>query len=237
MYSYGWTGGGSAGPPIVLIHGMGVSGRYFEPLARALAPERSVWIIDLPGFGRSSRPEEVLDVPTLAAEVGRWLAEVGISRGILVGHSMGAQVAVEAALRQPASVSGLVLMGPTFDPTARSAWRQMMRLALSAFRERPSAWALALRDYLRCGPRRLLRTLLAGLTHHLEERLPLVMVPALVVRGASDAVAPRRWAVEACQLLREARLIEVDGAGHAVQHKRPEEAARAVIAFAESLGR
>ena len=48
--------------PIILVHGLGVSSRYMRPLAELLAAERSVYMIDLPGFGRSEKPRRALNI-------------------------------------------------------------------------------------------------------------------------------------------------------------------------------
>ena len=57
-----------SGEPVVLVHGLGVSGRYLEPLGELLAARRRILVPDLPGWGRSEDPPRALDVEA-AAEV------------------------------------------------------------------------------------------------------------------------------------------------------------------------
>jgi pimeloyl-ACP methyl ester carboxylesterase len=52
--------------PVVLVHGLGLSGRYMLPTAEHLAPHFPVYVPDLPGFGDSEKPAQTLDVPALA---------------------------------------------------------------------------------------------------------------------------------------------------------------------------
>ncbi|HEX5817918.1 MAG TPA: alpha/beta fold hydrolase, partial [Gemmatimonadales bacterium] len=70
---HAFHGGLAAAPPILLLHGLGVSGRYFLPLAERLARDFAVHIPELPGHGDSSRPAHSLDVPALADVLEAWL--------------------------------------------------------------------------------------------------------------------------------------------------------------------
>ena len=110
----------AARPPVVLVHGYGVAGRYMVPLAEHLAPDFHVHIPDLPGFGRSNKPAKVLAIPDLADALAAWMAEAGLGRAALVGNSLGCQILAEFALRHGERVACLVLQGPTADPAART---------------------------------------------------------------------------------------------------------------------
>jgi 2-hydroxy-6-oxonona-2,4-dienedioate hydrolase len=106
--------------PIVLCHGFGVSSRYMVPLAEALARDFRVYAPNLPGFGRSNRPADVLDIGGLAEALAAWMAALGLGPAALIGNSLGCQVIVEVALRHRERVACLVLQGPTPDrPRAR----------------------------------------------------------------------------------------------------------------------
>jgi 2-hydroxy-6-oxonona-2,4-dienedioate hydrolase len=66
---------------VVLVHGLVVSSRYMVPIAERLAPYHQVFATDLPGFGRSERPLQALDVAGLADALSVWMGEVGLERG------------------------------------------------------------------------------------------------------------------------------------------------------------
>lgn len=226
----------SAGPasgarPVVLVHGYGVSGTYMVPLARRLAAELPVWVPDLPGHGRSEKPERALDVPELAEALRAWMDAVGLGRVAFYANSMGCQVVAELAVRHPERVDRLVFAGPTADPAARTAWRQMLRLLRAALAERPSLIPLVVADYLRAGPRRLVAELEALLEHRIEERLPLIDAPAMVLRGEKDAVAPQRWTAEVARMLGADGVHVVPRAGHALNYSVPEELLRRIRPF------
>jgi 2-hydroxy-6-oxonona-2,4-dienedioate hydrolase len=221
----------AGGPPVVLVHGLVVSGRYMVPLLDELARSHNVYAPDLPGFGRSEGPAGALDVAGLADALAAWMRAAGLSRAVLVANSMGCQVITELALRHPELVEKVVLQGPTMDPRARSAPRQMWRLLVDTTREPPSLIAIEGLDLLRAGVRRSWRTFRYALDDPIEERLPRVRVPALVVHGSRDGISPRYWAEEVARLLPNGRLVHLPATPHAANYSAPAPFARAVQAF------
>src|SRR5205814_6464226 len=71
---------GGSGGPIVLVHGLAVSSRYFVPLAERLVVRRRVLAPDLPGYGRSGSPPRALGIEELAKALTEWLDLVGLDR-------------------------------------------------------------------------------------------------------------------------------------------------------------
>jgi pimeloyl-ACP methyl ester carboxylesterase len=224
-------GPAAGGPPVVLVHGLVVSGRYMVPLLDELARSHAVYAPDLPGFGRSEGPAHALDVVGLADALAAWMRASGLGGAALVGNSMGCQVITELVLRHPGLAGRVVLQGPTMDPRARSAPRQMWRLLLDTTREPPSLIAIEGLDLLRAGVGRSWRTFQHALGDPVEERLPKVRVPALVVHGSRDRISPRGWAEEVARLLPDGRLVVLPGAAHAANYSAAADFARVVRAF------
>jgi 2-hydroxy-6-oxonona-2,4-dienedioate hydrolase len=224
-------GRSAGGPPVVLVHGLVVSGRYMVPLLEELARSHTVYAPDLPGFGRSEGPARALDVAGLADALATWMRAAGLSGAALVGNSMGCQVIAELVLRHPDLVEKVVLQGPTMDPGASSAPRQMWRLLADTSRESPSLVAIEGLDLIRAGVVRSWRTFRHALDDPIEERLSRVRVPALVVHGSRDGISPRHWAEEVARLLPNGRLVVLPGTPHAANYSAPAEFARAVRAF------
>lgn len=229
--SPGVAGGG--GPTYVLVHGLIVSGRYLMPLAVRLAEERRVLVPDLPGFGGSEKPRRPLEVADLAAVLAAYVGGLGLERVVLVANSFGCQVSAALAARDPGPVERMVLIGPTVDTAAPGAVRQLGRLVGSLFREPAEYPALLAADFLRVGLPRALRASRVALADRIEEALPRVTVPTLVLRGSDDVIAPRRWAEEATRLLPAGRLAEVPGGGHALNYGASAATCRLIRAFAE----
>lgn len=228
-----WSGGPptSDRPPLVLVHGLGVSGRYMLPALVRLARTRRVYAPDLPGFGRSDKPDGALNVPELADALAAWMRAVGLSTAVLVGHSFGSLVVLDLASRHPSMVERLVLAAPMGDPRARGAFRHVWRLLLDAPREPFSLIPLVVRDYLTTGLVRAARTLRFALDDRTEDKLPRVDVPALVLSGSRDPVVTARWAREAARLLPRGEHVTIEGAAHAVNYNSPSRFARAVERF------
>lgn len=199
----------------VLVHGLGVGPRYLERLSTELHQDEVVLAPDL---------RHPLPVRLLAAR----LAAAMPSPAIVVANSMGCQVATELAMQRPDLVEALALIGPTVEPDAHGLLRHVGRLAVDAWYEPPSLLALVAREYVRFGPIRLLRH--ARLVHadRIEERLPRLGCPVVVIRGARDPLCPARWARAAAALPRFGSLVTIAGAAHAAHYSHPREVAGVV---------
>lgn len=220
-----------SGPPVVLVHGLAVSSRYFAPLIRELARTRTVIAPDLPGYGRSQTPTRPLGIPELADALDEWLEVAGVVPAPLVANSLGCQVAVDLAVRRPQRVSRLVLLGPTMDPSAPTILRQAARLVLDTLREPPGLRVAETIDYLRMGPRRTIATARLALADPFAEKARRVPHPALVVRSGRDAIISQAWAERVARALPDGRLAVIPGEPHAAHWSAAREVARVVEEF------
>jgi 2-hydroxy-6-oxonona-2,4-dienedioate hydrolase len=218
-------------PTLVLVHGLVISSLYMVPTAVRLAPHFRTLAPDLPGFGLSSKPSRVLDIPEMADALADWMSAVGLDSAVLVGNSLGCQLSVDLAARYPARVRAMVLAGPTMDPAARSAPRQIGRWLVDWLQERPSLAAAHARDYYEAGLRRAWRTFRHALNDPVEEKLPQVHCPTLVLRGARDPIVPQSWVDLMTRRLPNARQTVIPGGPHVVNYSTPREFARIVRAF------
>ena len=113
---------GGEGTPIVLIHGLSSSMGFWEYQVEELAKTHRVLALDLPGYGASSRPDAPCTPPWYADVVSDWMDAQGLDNAVIMGHSMGGQVAMELALRHPERVERLILSAPAgieaFSPGA-----------------------------------------------------------------------------------------------------------------------
>lgn len=102
------------GAPVVLIHGVGMNADVWGPQIRVLRAHHDVIAMDMPGHGESTLPPDPAYLEDYGAAVIGLLEALGIGRAALVGHSMGALVAMQVALRHPARVTRLVAMNAVF---------------------------------------------------------------------------------------------------------------------------
>lgn len=231
-YHYRLAGAPDApGTPLVLVHGLGVSSAYWRRLQPLLADGRRVYALDLPGFGRTTRPHRTLDIDTLARVLADWLDALGLGSVHLAGHSMGGQVVATFARAHPARVSGLILMGSTIGARGAKTPRQALGLLRDALYESPSLLPVVLRDYLRAGPRRILRTgVLADAEDTIATVAQLAAMP-LIIRGDRDTVIPIGDTRRLLRAAPGATFIEIPGGAHAVHWSRPQAVADDVAAF------
>ena len=203
---------------ILLVHGLGLTHRYFARLQPLLPGSRA---IDLEGTS----------LDEMTASVAR-IAEPGT---LIVANSIGTQIATELAVRSPESVSGLVLSGPTWDPAAPSIPAQLLRLLADSYREQPSLVPVALADYARRGPLHILRAARSMLRHPMAERLAQVTAPVVIVRGSGDPICGQRWAEELAAAPLHGRLVTVPGSAHAVDWSHPGDVVQVVEEVQQSL--
>jgi 2-hydroxy-6-oxonona-2,4-dienedioate hydrolase len=211
-------------PAVVLVHGFVHAGGYMLPTAKHLRDDFQTFAPDLPGFGDSAGPRRALDVAGLGEALAAWLAAVGLERVALLGNSFGCQVAVECVLRSPGRVSHLILQGPTTDPAARTPFGQLREWFRNARYEPPISRNMV-RDYWKAGLLRAAATARYLLRDAIEDKLPRIRVPTLVVRGEHDPLVPQAWAEEVVRLLPDGRLVLIPGAAHTVVYFAPRECA------------
>jgi 2-hydroxy-6-oxonona-2,4-dienedioate hydrolase len=214
----------------VLVHGLGMSSRYMEPLARELARDFRVFAPDQPGFGKSGKPDRALTVRELADFFAAWLDAADLDRAAFIGNSFGCQIAADLAARHPRRVVRLVLQGPTTDASARTLPRQLARWIWNSWGE-PRATNTLVVDYHNAGIGRVLRTLRYVMDDAIEDKLPRIPAPTLVIRGTRDRIVPQDWAETVARLLPNGRLVVVPGAAHTMNHHWPRQFARVVRPF------
>jgi 2-hydroxy-6-oxonona-2,4-dienedioate hydrolase len=218
-------------PVVVLVHGLALSGRYMVPTAEALARDFRVYVPDFPGFGDSAKPPHALDVPQLADALAGWMTAAGLERASLLGNSFGCQIIAHLAARHPERVARGVLQGPTTPPEERSWLWQFIRWRQNAPFVPPEMDEISAIDYRKCGIVRALTTFQYSLRDKMEEQLPHVQAPMLVVRGARDPICNQDWAETVARLLPRGRLAIIPEVAHTLVLTSPVELAAASRPF------
>lgn len=216
-------------PPLVLVHGLVVSGSYFRPVARFLDANYRIYIPDLPGYGRSPS-KRMWTVPSITQRLADWMDAHDLRDCVLVGNSLGCQIITLLATTRPDLVRGMVLVAPTLDPAVRNGIHLMLRGALDIPRERRTIWGVWIPDFLRAGPRRALMMLHQTMRDGDAQldRLGDVHQPALVVGGGRDPISPPEWVQEMANRMLNARALILDGCPHALNYSSPRNLARAI---------
>lgn len=204
------------GPSYILLHGIGMGRRYWGALTDVLGTTGRVYALDLPGFGDAPEPETPLDMQQSGDLIAELVTGMRIPDPVLVGHSMGAQVAVEAAARHPDVFDVLVLISPTVNPEERGARIQAVRLVQDLWGAHLRVLGYGVVYYLKAGPRWYFKTLRTMMDHQVEKTMPHVKARTLVIRGSEDKLCPRSWVDRIVAAIPGSRLVEVRGTGHEV---------------------
>jgi 2-hydroxy-6-oxonona-2,4-dienedioate hydrolase len=221
--------------PVVFIHGFGVSGRYFIPAMHNLAVRFPVYAPDLPGHGLSQSPDRAMNIKGLACALVAWMDAAGIGRAMLIGHSMGCQIAVELAVSHPEKADRIVLIGMPPEPAIRNPLIQLVRLLRCIVHERPSLIPCVLKDYIRMNWR-VVPEFFFMLRYSVLSALPELTVPVMLVRGEHDALSPAEWFEESAGLVSTACTAIIPDAAHAVHYSASERSCAALELFLNDAG-
>jgi pimeloyl-ACP methyl ester carboxylesterase len=217
------------GEPLILVHGLTGSTRSWLPSVPHLASRFRVHTVDLAGFGQTRAHE--FRLTDAASCLEGFMDQAHIERASLIGHSMGALVAADLAVRTPDRVSRLVLVAPPVGAHRRSIGRHARELA-SAILAVPLMFVPSLlSDVLRAGPITLWRAARDLLSVKAEPTLAGISAPTLLVWGELDSVVPVSVGRRLERLVPDSRLLVVAGAGHAPMWDQPERFGRAVTRF------
>jgi pimeloyl-ACP methyl ester carboxylesterase len=196
---------GSAGIPLLLVHGLGARSEDWSPMMPTLAAQGfHVYAPDLLGYGRSPRPNVPYSIPLEENVVVNFMHAVGLQRADVDGWSMGGWIAAELALDHPQMVERLVLddsagiayqlsFPPSaFVPTDAAGLNRLLAL-LTPHPQRLPAFVVraTLRKVKREGPiiQQSMNSMLSG-TGLLDTRLKDITQPTLIVWGSEDHLIP-----------------------------------------------
>ena len=243
---------GAGTPAVVFLHYWGGSSRTWRHVADMLTSDFRTVAVDQRGWGQSDKPDYGYDLASLAADAQGVVEALGLTRFILVGHSMGGKVAQLLASRRPRGLAGLVLVAPS-PPVPMNLPLDVRHGMIGAYASRDSIVAtveqvlagspLGADDLEAVVSDSLLGAAAAKaawpLTTSQEDISPVVariVVPTLVISGAEDRVDPP--AVLKQELLTRiphARLFLLPGIGHLAPLEAPGNVAGLIRTFIQSL--
>lgn len=210
------------GEPLILLHGAtGTGRRHWEPQIPALADRFHVIVPDQRGHGRTNNPQGSISYPELARDLLALMDHLGAEDAHLCGFSLGAGVALYAALERPRAVRSLVLYGTPYrmEPSILAAYEPLCPDEIE--RSRPD-WAAALSANHACHYgadywRQLLRQIREEWQRRPDlclEDLERIATPTLLCYGDRDAALRRGQAVQMLGAIPGCRLYVAPGSDH-----------------------
>ncbi|HXC45857.1 MAG TPA: alpha/beta hydrolase [Solirubrobacteraceae bacterium] len=215
-----------SGQPVLVLHGWGASIEAVYPILTGLAPVASVYALDLPGFGQSEPPPAPWGVAEYQAFVAAFMDALEIERPAIVGHSNGGRIAIRMAATEPQRAARLVLVDSAGIRPKRTL-RYYRRVGMAKIgkyaarllgppgerlRER-IVGRVASADYA-AAAETMRPTLVRLVNSDLREYLPRISAPTLLVWGAQDTDTPPADGRLMEQLIPDAGLVVLEGAGH-----------------------
>ncbi|MEO7586461.1 MAG: alpha/beta hydrolase [Arachnia sp.] len=220
------------GPAFVLVHGFGVSSRYFGPLAAELSKYGRVLVLDLPGFGDTHDPDKSPRITGFAQVVNATIRRLEVEDAIIIGHSMGTQVAVEALERAPGLARAALLAAPVVNDRERKGWLLLWRFVQSAVKEPPSSAWDSVVGFSRTTPGWLWHNFFPMLRYRIEDHLRHTEAPIVIVGGSEDRIAPPDWCHRLATVRDGVDVVIVDGEAHEMIHTAPVAVTHAAMALA-----
>ncbi len=233
-------------PPVILIHGAGGHHLYWPPQVRRLHDQR-IFTVDLPGHGKSEGIGHH-SIDDYTGEIIKFTKAAKLNAAVLVGHSMGAAVALRTAIRFPKKVLGLGLVGsaaslrvaPSIlqsaaDPTMfTQAVRMVIDLSFAP-QTNLRLKELAAQRMAEIRPSVLYGDFLACEAFDAADQLSKISVPTLILCGAEDKMTPPKHSEFLRDHIAGAQLEIMPNAGHMVMLEQPDQVAEKLSAFLDSI--
>ncbi|MEM4488556.1 MAG: alpha/beta hydrolase [Desulfurococcaceae archaeon] len=240
-------------PKLLLIHGLGGSIKSWIPIFDSLAKRFHVIALDLPGFGRSDEIPGTYTMKHYANIVCSLMKSIGFHPAFLMGHSMGALIAIKTYLMCTEKIQGLILIDSTgISKTIVEKIKQYMgdRWNKNRLKElyldcilgkmgklnesELDEWLNSLKDpkfyraYMSC-----LNSMLKEIIH--VNDLRKVKVPTLIIWGSEDKLTPVEDGIKLSKLITMSKFILIEGAGHVPHSEAPEVVLQLVTNFISGL--
>jgi pimeloyl-ACP methyl ester carboxylesterase len=243
------------GQPLVMMHAFPLSQRMFQPQREALPGVARLLTFDQPGVGDSAPAEvSINDMADIAAAL---LDAQSIGRAVVGGVSMGGYAAFAFARRHPGRLRALILANTRTNADNEEAKkgrrdmaavarqqgapeianRMLPKLLGETTRRERRAVVERVRAIAESVPGETIARLLDALANRADsaDLLAQINVPALVIAGEQDAIAPPQEAAQWAGRIRGARFVTIPGAGHLPNLEAPEAFNKTVQDFLESL--
>lgn len=237
------------GEPIVMVHGLGGTSNVWGPQAEVLSRYFKVIRPDLPGSGRSHAAGP-LTIDGLADTVLQVMDENGAMSAHLVGHSMGTIVCQHVAVKRPAVIKSLALIGPLAAPpeparanirarAAKARSEGMAGIADAIVQGGTSAATKASRPEAAAFIRELIMRQDAedyalsceALADAQPAPIESLKIPAIFITGSEDATSPAPSARALANRLQGSQMVVLDRCGHWTTLERPSEVTQTLLNF------
>ena len=226
------------GDPVVLLPGLGLTGRFYDRNASAFAAAGFRFIVpDMPSFGGTSGPLTGHAIAQGVVCAHELIDLLQLARVHWIGHSVGAQTALAITVAAPERARSLCLAGPTGSDARflRRTLHQALGLAREAVHAGVRVIAAVARDYVRTSPLAYIGTWLRAAADEPFAHARAVPCPALLVAGTDDPVATHAFVERLAAAIPGARIAWIEGGGHALPRGCADGFNAAIISFLRTV--
>ncbi|OGO30432.1 MAG: hypothetical protein A2Z29_05200 [Chloroflexi bacterium RBG_16_56_11] len=235
------------GEPLVVIHGGGGDARTWWKNIRELADKYTVYAPDLPGYGGSEPLDGRYYIPELSDFIGKFTASLGLEKFYLIGHSLGGGIALNYALESPQKIKKLVLVSSLCLGREIAFWVRLFSLPALvksvgmmfvgilkglnwlARHLNPAAYIMPLSPASVAVGGNI--TTFRQQTLVLDDRLPEINMPTLLVWGSRDPIVPVKQAYRAAAAIPDCRVKVFEKRGHNVHRDELQAFSRLITGF------
>ena len=216
--------------PILFLHGWQADSRSFAPLVPFLFKNYHLYLLDLPGFGKSKPPSFSFSSFEYANKVVKWIKIKKLQRINLVGHSFGGKIASIIAAKYPRYISRLILIAPSGIPHPKFYYK-LKNLLPSKIKEKIFLLFkpfLVSEDYKNAG--KLLPIFKTVVKEDLRPIFSKIKIPTLIIWGRKDDQLPPEDGKIIKSLIKSSKLVIMDG-DHWPFLKNPKKTAQLIDKF------
>lgn len=213
------------GKDLIMLHGWGMDVSTFWPILDLLKDDFTLWLIDLPGFGRSEKPKKAFNSLDYADIVAEFINTQKLERPNLLGHSLGGKIAIRLASKKGGFINKLILVSSAGIKPKQTLAKSFYLILSKVFNLIPDFFNLKERLRLNFYKSRRLDyyfahgmkdTLVNILEEDLSEELPKIKNKTLIIWGEKDIDTPLYMAKKMYRLIPDARLEISEDATHFV---------------------
>lgn len=210
------------GNPIIFLHGWGCSLNVFKSVANYVSKKYTVYLIDLPGFGKSSIPDFVVDIKFLSELINDFIETNKLIKPIIVGHSYGGRVASEYASTYT-NINKLILI----DSAGIKRFSLIKWIKIKIYKCKKIYYKLTKqvmkynelicksgsKDYVAANPI-LKKMLISAVNYDQKKSFKKISYETLIIWGSNDDSTPLKDGKKINKLISNSELIIISRSGH-----------------------
>lgn len=229
------------GKNLILLHGWGMDVSTFWPMLDFLKENFTLWLIDLPGFGKSGLPKKTFTISDYAKIIAQFIKEERISKPAIFGHSYGGKISIKLAALYPNLISKLILEGSSgikaeknlsqilIFPLAKLGHFLLPEIFHLRSKFRQKLYKKLESDYADSGEMK--EIFLNTIDEDLTKDFSKIKTETLLIWGDQDRAVPLKYGKQMYKLINNSKLIILEDCGHFPHQVNPERVASYVKDF------